>query len=364
MLEAALNLLKKITAKGYKAYIVGGFVRDYILGIESNDIDVNTNATPKELKEIFTDSCLPIEDYGSVTVMVKGIRFEITTFRREIKYIGNRKPIEIEYIDDLEEDLKRRDFTINTICMDDTGKIIDLLGGEADIKNRLINTVGDPNNKFSEDALRILRAVRFATQLDFKLTEQVKKAITLNKDLLRRLSYNRKKEELDKIFASSNSDAGIKLLLDLGLDKPLELANLNKVTDSNNLIGIWAVLDVVDKYPFTNNEKELISNVKEVMKHNNLDPYILYRYGLYVNTVAGELKGLNKKDISANYQDLIIHRRKDLDIDTDEIMKILERGPGNYLNTIYLDIEQEVLYRRLPNKKENIITYIVKKYGN
>ena len=101
MLEVALKLLEEITSRGFKAYIVGGFVRDYILGINSNDIDITTSATPKDIKEIFDDSCLPSEDYGSVTVIMKGIRFEITTFRKEIGYIDNRRPAEIKYIDDL-----------------------------------------------------------------------------------------------------------------------------------------------------------------------------------------------------------------------------------------------------------------------
>ena len=129
MLQEALKLLKKITEHSYDAYIVGGFVRDYILGIESNDIDINTNATPKQIREIFEDSCLPSEDYGSVTVIFKGIRFEITTFRKELTYVNNRKPVEIEYINNLYEDLIRRDFTINTLCMDQDGKIIDMLEG-------------------------------------------------------------------------------------------------------------------------------------------------------------------------------------------------------------------------------------------
>ena len=138
MLEVALKLIEEITLNGFKAYIVGGFVRDYILGIPSNDIDITTSATPKEIKEIFADSCLPNEDYGSVTVIKKGIRFEITTFRKEMEYVDNRRPSEIKYIDDLYQDLLRRDFTINTICMNSAGEIIDYLGGQSDIDNKII----------------------------------------------------------------------------------------------------------------------------------------------------------------------------------------------------------------------------------
>ena len=104
MLETALKFIHEINSHGYKAYIVGGFVRDHILGIESHDIDINTNATPKEIKEIFENSCLPAEDYGSVTVIKHGVRFEVTTFRKDICYINNRRPAEVKYIDNLYDD--------------------------------------------------------------------------------------------------------------------------------------------------------------------------------------------------------------------------------------------------------------------
>lgn len=364
MLEVALKLLKELTDHSYKAYIVGGFVRDYLLGIESNDIDINTNATPKQIKEIFTDSCLPTEDYGSVTVVLKGIRFEITTFRREIEYVNNRKPVEVQYIDDLYEDLLRRDFIINTLCMDDKGDVIDLLGGREDLNKRIIRTVGNSMDKFQEDSLRILRAIRFATILDFQLDSEVKEGILQTKHLLKHLSYYRKKEELDKIFTSPNYKNGIRYLLELGLDKELELPNLGKVLelDTNSLVGIWSVLNVEDKYPFHKNELELIRNVHEALKSNNLDPMSLFRYGLYVNSVAGEIKKQDIKAITESYNALLIKSRKDIDIDSKSIMEALHKGPGEYLKEIYDDIEREILYRRLNNKREEIICYIIEHY--
>ena len=148
MLESALKLLKELTSHDYKAYIVGGFVRDYLLGRESQDIDVCTNATPKEIKEVFEDSFLPTEDYGSVIVNKYGIRFEITTFRKEFSYQDHRKPVEIQYIDDLYQDLLRRDFTINAICIDENGEVIDFLGGRDDLERKLIRTIGDAADRF------------------------------------------------------------------------------------------------------------------------------------------------------------------------------------------------------------------------
>lgn len=365
MLDVAFSLLKDITSKSYKAYIVGGFVRDHLLGIESNDIDITTNATPKQIKEIFDDSCLPTEDYGSITVIKKGVRFEITTFRKEIEYVNNRKPIEIKYIDDLFQDLLRRDFVINTLCMDQDGRILDYLGGQEDINNRLIRTVGSASDKFNEDCLRILRAVRFATILDFSLTDEIVSAIKKNKYLLSNLSYSRKKGELEKIFTSPNYKKGIKLLIDLGLDKELEIPNLSKVLSSStsSLIGIWSILDVTDKYPFNKNELDLINSIKNAVAVDNLDPINLYNYGLYANSVAGEIKNGDIKLISEAYNELVIKSRSDIDVSSELIMKLLNKKPGKYLKEIYSDIESEILYKRLNNCKEDICKYILEKYG-
>ena len=364
MLENALKLLKEITSHDYKAYIVGGFVRDYLLGIDSQDIDITTNATPKEIKEIFEDGFLPTEDYGSVIVNKYGIRFEITTFRKEFSYYDHRRPAEIEYIDDLYQDLLRRDFTINCICIDESGEVIDFLGGKDDLERKLVRTVGDASEKFQEDALRILRAIRFATVLDFQLDTSVALAIKENRQLLNELSYHRKKEELDKTFASGYASRGIDLLLEFHLDKNLELENLSTVSNTDSLVGIWSVLNVDDIYPFSNNEKEMMDDIRQVMVLNNLDPMALYKYGLYVNSVAGEMKGLDKKKIAESYHGLVIHSRGDLDISSEEIMDCLSREPGEYLSDIYEALEREVLYRRLQNDKNQLLNYIQKNYAS
>jgi len=364
MLDSALKILKEITSHSYKAYIVGGFVRDYLLNIESSDIDICTNATPKQIKEIFEDSCLPNEDYGSVIVERYGIRFEITTFRREIEYVDNRRPIEIKYIDDLYQDLLRRDFVINTLCMDEDGKILDYLGGKEDLNNKIIRTVGESSYKFSEDCLRILRAIRFSTILDFSLDDEVRSAIVETKYLLKDLSYNRKKEELDKIFTSPNYKNGIKLLLELGLDKELELDRLSKVLESNSTspIGIWAILNVTDKYPFNKNELDFINKINEVLELGNIDNKILYKYGLYVNSVACEIKNCDIKKVTEDYDNLIIKSRNDIDIDSDTIMNILKKSPGKYMKDIYDDLENNILEGKLENKREIICEYIINNY--
>lgn len=360
-MDNALKVLEEICSHGYKAYLVGGYVRNYLLDLPSNDIDITTNATPKELMEIFNDS-VPTEDYGSITINRKGMKYEITTFRKEFDYVDHRRPNEIKYIDDLYEDLLRRDFTVNTICMDKDGNIVDLLNGREDLKSRIIRSLGDPNVKFYEDALRMLRAIRFATILDFTLDDKLLEAIKNNKKYLRDLSYERKKEELDKIFSSPNAYRGIQIMLKLGIDEDLELDNLKDVSPTNSSLGIWSVLNVVDKYPFSNNEKELIGLINSALEHNNLDPMSLYTYGLYANSVAGSIKNIDIKSITESYNNLVIHGRKELDITSEEIMNILNKSPGEYMSKIYEDIEHEVLYKRLSNDNYSITNYIKKKY--
>ena len=364
MYDVALKVLKELNDNGYKAYIVGGYVRDVLLDIESNDIDITTNATPKQIMELFNDSCLPNEDYGSVIIEKKGYRFEITTFRKEIGYNDNRHPTEVKYIDELYPDLLRRDFVINTICMDSNGDIVDYLNGREDLENKVIRTVDDAYKSFSDDALRILRAIRFATILDFKLSDEVVDAIKKTKDLVRNISYYRKKSELDKIFTSSNRKLGVSLLLEFGFDEVLELPNLSKILDTNttSLIGVWSILDVVDKYPFNKNESSLIKDISKAIPLNNLDPMALYKYGLYVNSVASEIKGYDIKNVTESYNNLVIKCRKDIDVTSDDIIKILHKEPGKFITEIYDDIEREILYRRLKNEKEDICNYILGNY--
>lgn len=357
MFEVAIKVLEKIESFGFSAYLVGGFVRDHIMGIDSNDVDITTNARPKELLEIFDDALLPNDDYGSVCVYVKNIRFEITTFRREIKYDNNRKPIEIEYIDDLHEDLIRRDFTINSICMNKDGEIIDLLGGVCDINDKAIKVIGDNNKKFSEDPLRILRCIRFAAKLGFSIDADIDSAIINNKHLLKNISYERKMDELNKMFASSSCKDAIDLLLKYGLDNDLELYNLKNVSYTDSLIGIWAVLDVCDIYKFSNNEKDQIELINRALGVNNMDPYNLYKYGLYASSIAGSIKGIDNKKVNEAYNSLPIHSRGELDIEASDIVDIFMMEPGPYITNVFETLEKEVLYRHIENEKQILLDY-------
>ncbi|MDD6223687.1 MAG: CCA tRNA nucleotidyltransferase [bacterium] len=365
MLDHALKLLNKIESCGFKAYIVGGFVRNYLLGMESTDIDICTNAKPKDIRGIFQMNCLPNEEYGSVTVIIKNMRYEITTFRKEYSYVDHRKPQNFEFIDDLCEDLKRRDFLINTMCMDCHGNILDILGGKKDLESKIIHTVGNSYERFSEDAFRILRAVRFATILDFQLSDEIKMAIFQTKHLLKDISYERKREELDKIFTSGNVLHGVSLLLELGLDQELELFHLSEVKNYDDLIGVWAQLRVdEDTYRFTAHERELIEKIQIVLDQDNYDSFVLYHYGLYVNSVAAGIKNLDKKRVTFLYNALPIHSIRDIVINGKDVYEVLGRRPGGYIKAILKDIEEKILTQELDNTRDQLLDYVLKKYGN
>lgn len=364
MYNSSLKLLQQIESAGFKAYIVGGYARDLYLNRKSADVDICTNATPKDLKEIFKDSMLPKEQYGSVTVIKNKIHFEITTFRKDIKYKNNRLPVKIKYIDDLLEDLKRRDFVINTLCINSEGNVIDLLNAKQDLDCEVIRTVGNAKNKIKEDSLRILRAIRFATILNFRLDDELKKSIKKYASLLKKLSYHRKKEEIDKIFSSINVKYGIELMLELGVDKYLELSNLKDVIITSNSIGIWAQLNVLDKYEFTNNERELIAKINELCKNYSFDNYVLYKNGLYVATMAAEINKIDKKIITKKYMSLPIKNIKEIMINGNEICETLDIKPSKVIRDIQADLENKIIYGKVVNEKSTIIEYLKENYRN
>lgn len=355
------EILEMITNKGFKAYVVGGYVRDYLRKIKSIDVDICTNARVKDLMEIFKDYKITSLEYGNILLETKDYLFEITTFRKDIDYINNRKPI-IEYVDTLEEDITRRDFTVNSICMDKDGKIIDLLNGKKDLNKKIIRTIGDASFKIKQDSLRILRAIRFASCLNFKIEDSLKKAIKENKDLLKDLSYERKKEELTKIFTSDNKAYGVKLLKELDLLDVLELTNIDNVLRTKDLIGMWSTITINDNYPFTKKEKDLINNINKLLKEDLNDIFVLYKTGLYEINVVCDLRKLSKKKYSNKYEKLVIKAKNEINITTEDICILLNKEPGCFLKEIYNDLEKNILLKNIKNNKEEIEKYILNNY--
>ena len=358
MKELGLEIINKFYENGFVAYIVGGFVRDSLLNIMSNDVDITTNAKPKEIKELFSDCEIKSDSYGAVIINYKNYRFDVTTMREEMEYFDNRHPSGIIYVDDIKKDVHRRDFTINALCYDKDGKLIDLINGKEDLDKKIIRTIIDSDRSFKDDALRILRAIRFASLLDFKLSDEVKNAIKNNKELLINLSKSRKKEELDKIFCSNKASEGIKLIKELDLLSVLHLENIDNVKDYSDIIGIWAMINT-DYYDFSSSEKDLIKKVNIVYKLDNLDNEVLYHYGCYVNVLAGINKGINKKAILEKYENLPIKRRDDILITANEMCEILNQKPGKFIGSLYTIIEHKILKGELLNDNKQIKEYIM-----
>ena len=363
MEEKALEILKIFNDNGYLAYIVGGYVRDMLLDRKTNDIDICTSATPKDMLEIFDDVIVSDMQYGSVVIVYKGHRFDVTTFRKEIKYEDNRRPVKIKYIKDVKKDLLRRDFTINTLCINSEGKVLDILNVKNDLNNHILKTVGNPRYRIKEDSLRILRCIRFATILDFEIEPKTKHFLSKYGYLLKNLSMNRKKEELDKIFLSTNKEKGRKLLIELGLTNILDISKLNNIILCTDLMGIWCQLEVDDIYPFTSAVKEQMKDLRELLKYDHLNNYLLYKYGLYLCTVYADIKGISKRKIGTRYQSLPITSRKDIMVSGKDISLILNKKPGKYIQDIIIDIEKNILDGKLTNTYEDIKEYIIEEYS-
>ena len=207
----ALDIFNEFTQEGFEIYLVGGAVRDLLLNKkEIKDLDFTTNATPQQIQMLYPKSFYD-NNFGTVRIPSKKRLLEITTYRSEKGYSDFRHPDKITWGKTLEEDLKRRDFTINAIALGPL-KLIDLFDGQKDLKNRLIRCVGNPDKRFGEDALRILRAIRFATKLEFKIEPGTSIALRKNASLLANISGERIREELFKILLDKNVDRGFQLM--------------------------------------------------------------------------------------------------------------------------------------------------------
>lgn len=361
ILDNAVEVLKKIESAGFKAYVVGGFVRDFYRNKENSDVDICTSAKPSDLKNIFGEN-LSLDQYGSLILNYNEHLYEITTFRRESRYLDNRHPTKVKFVNNLKTDLKRRDFTMNAICLTSDFNYIDIFKGREDINHHLIRMIGKPEKRLKEDALRILRAIRFATTLDFDLEENLAIAIKQQGHLLNNLSYFYKKKELEKIFLNSNIKKGISLILDLGLANPLELKNLEKLVLTTSLIGIWSQLDVVDIYPFTKAEAYIINSVRKLDEKDLLDCHILYNNQLSILKIAAEIRKIDLNLLEEKYNKLPIHSPKDIAISYKEISELIKDSSADKINNIIRDIEHLILSEKIENKKEILINYIVKKY--
>ena len=202
--DTAINLLQ---SAGFEAYAVGGCVRDSLLGKTPNDWDITTSAKPEDMKSVFADfHCIDTGiKHGTVTVVIDGEPLEITTFRLDGEYEDNRHPKSVTFTSNLGADLGRRDFTVNAMAYSKMTGTVDLFGGQNDLKNKIIRCVGDPDRRFNEDALRILRALRFASALDFEIEEKTAQSLLKNRALLGNISEERIAKELLKLVCGKGA---------------------------------------------------------------------------------------------------------------------------------------------------------------
>lgn len=352
------NILERIEDNGFEAYIVGGYVRDSLLGIHSGDIDICTNARVKEIIDIFDDIKTVSNEYGSVKIVTNEFRIDITTYRRDLRYNGDRKKVEIEYVDNLIDDINRRDFTMNTLCMNKDGNIIDILGGQEDIKNRVIRCVGKISDRINEDPLRMLRAVRFATVLDFKIEDNLYEELKKNKELIGKLSRERIKEEFNKILVNKNARRGLEMLRDLGFLPYIGIDYSDDLVYVSDICGMYSQLDLILDFPFSKEERENIKNLQNIIKCGIIDDRVLYKYGLYISIVAGSILGIDKEYITKLEGNLPIRSRKDIKVSSNEICEILNIKPSKVIQFVYDDLVDLILSRSLSNDNISIREYL------
>lgn len=230
-LHHAREIVRHLKQSGYEAYFVGGCVRDFILGHPSSDYDIVTSALPDQVIALFPHTLSIGAKFGVVAVMVEHYPYEVATFRSDDLYEDGRHPSQVRF-SSATEDVFRRDFTVNGLLMDPVSReIFDYVNGRADIENNIIRTIGDPDNRFNEDYLRMLRAIRFAANLGFKIEPETQKAITRNAPKINQISAERVRDELNKILTRGGARSGFELLSETHLLREVlpEVAKLQGV---------------------------------------------------------------------------------------------------------------------------------------
>lgn len=383
-----VELLKIIEKSGHQAFFVGGSVRDLLLEREIGDIDITTSASPEQIQALFP-KVIPVGiEHGTVIVRHNHMSYEVTTFRLDGKYSDQRHPDHVEFISDIKEDLRRRDFTINAMAMDKQGTIIDLFSGKNDLEHRVIRTVGNGFDRFSEDPLRIIRALRFVSQIGFTVEQKTLEDMIKVKAQIESLAIERIKNEMTKFFAGNYIDTGISSLKKTGIYLHLPLlkdypdlvdnlpSKLFPLGSFGEIVALFhyikkevSVINWIKDWKCSNNEKREaieLSNALEHYKKNGLDQWLLYQlpvsyYPGFMRLVQNLFKEseLTLDNIFRLESQLVIRSKQDLCINGNDLTALFphhKKGPWltNYLNKI----EKEVVFERLTNTKKNLKEWI------
>ena len=371
--NSAINVLEKFNEAGYEAYFVGGCVRDYLLNDEFSDIDITTNALPDEVKQIFRKSIDTGIQHGTVTILVDGDSFEVTTFRTEDDYIDHRTPEKVEFVSDLKEDLDRRDFTINAMALDSNGKLYDYHCGERDLRNKVIKTVNNPNERFFEDALRMLRAFRFSSKLGFEIEENTLKAIKNNAKLIKFVSIERIVNEFRKLLTGRGNKRSLELLLDSKLNNYIPfLDEISKIMDFSNYTFCQSlyILSKINDISFEKLKELKLTNkeIKQIKIYEKINEdfssnvpleIILYNYDINdVSFIASYSNYCDKEDIERIK--LPIKSFNDIAITSMEIISIIDKPAGPWIKEIIKKLEEDIILYKIDNTKKDILDFLMK----
>ena len=373
----AINILKTFNKNGFEAYFVGGCVRDFLLDKDFSDIDITTNALPEQVKNIFPKSIDTGIQHGTVTILVNGESYEVTTFRKEDEYVNHRAPDKVEFVSDLKEDLDRRDFTINAMALDYKGKLFDFHNGEADLKNKIIKTVNDPNERFFEDALRMLRAFRFSSRLGFDIDSNTLAAIKRNAKLIEYVSIERIVNEFRKLLEGKGNINSMQLMLDSTLNSYIPfLKDIEVIEDFSEYTFCQSlyILSKTNNISFDDLKSLKLSNkeLKQIKEYEKINTdfkndiqleLILYKYNIEdVRFICSYFKYEDESEIEKIK--LSITSFNDIDIESEEIIAFINRKPGPWIKEIIVLLEYEILLNGLVNNKKNILDFLTKMRDN
>ncbi|MBL6439663.1 CCA tRNA nucleotidyltransferase [Streptococcus suis] len=386
--QEALPILEKIKAAGYEAYFVGGSVRDAILGRPIHDVDIATSSYPQETKQIFSRTIDVGIEHGTVLVLEGKKEYEITTFRTEEEYVDFRRPSQVSFVRSLEEDLKRRDFTVNAFALDEEAQIVDLFDGMTDLENRTLRAVGIPAERFNEDALRIMRGFRFAATLDFEIEPTTFTAMVETSPLLEKISVERSFIEFDKLLMADFWRKGLRAMIDskaydflpdlAGKSDELEtmLTGLTEEFRFSTSEQAWAMLFVclgidniksfLKKWKTSNDFQRSVVKLVEIYQLRQAGPVtkqICFNYGkefLYLVEELRQAQGLTTDFAAIDKidQSLIIHDKHEIVVNGGHLMKTFDLKPGPVLGELLKEVEFQIVEGQLENEEQAIMTFV------
>ncbi|MFS0687890.1 CCA tRNA nucleotidyltransferase [Sporosarcina sp. 179-K 8C2 HS] len=381
------KVIRLLEEAGYEAVFVGGSVRDHLLGKKASDFDIATSATPEEVKCVFTHTIDVGIAHGTVMVMMDGEPIEVTTYRTESTYTDHRRPDEVKFVRSLKDDLQRRDFTMNALALTLSGELIDPFGGTKDLQNRKIRAVGNAADRFHEDALRMIRAVRFSSVLGFEIEGRTLQAIEENASSIIHVSVERIKAEMDKLWKGMNPGKALATIADTRLAEHLPLfpndvqflsacapfETADQGWSALMLAGQFSPADLARAYKLSNREKAFLTDVKMAFDRRQstrftIDDY--YRFTLEVLLTAEKVwhashpseLGISVEEMAQLQKQLPIRSKDDLKADGKDLMAWTGQRGGRWVGEWMNKIEYSVLHRHCPNDAEKIKEWFLNEY--